>query len=449
LTTARRSLFYHRDFRNLWAAETISQFGTQVSLLALPLVAALVLKVSPFEFALLGTFEFLPFVLVSLPAGVWVDRLRRRPILIVGDLGRAISLASVPIAYFLGVLTIWQLYLVGFINGVLTVFFDVSYQAYLPSLVDRDQLNEGNAKLESSRSVAQIGGPGLAGVVIGALGPPVSVLLDSISFVGSALFLMLIRKREPQPPRHVDEHGQPRRGMRAELVDGLRYVLGHPFLRNISACTGSANFFGNIVWAVFLFYLAREVGLSAELIGIVFAVGNIGALAGAVLANRIASLLGVGRTILLSALIFGPGYLLIPFAPRDPGLLTVALLIGSVFIGGFGSVVYNVNQVSLRQAITPQRMQGRMNATMRFIVWGTIPAGQIIGGALATTLGLLPTLWIGAIGGVFTFLPILFSKVPTIREMPAPVDEPGIGDDLGKSDEGVVSPTQRHPTPEP
>ena len=450
MTLQRRSLLYHRDFRNLWAAETISQFGTQVSLLAIPLVAAVVLHVEPWQFALLGTFEFLPFVLISLPAGAWVDRLRRRPILILADIGRALALLSIPIAHVLGVLTIWQLYVVGFFNGVMTVFFDVAYQSYLPSLVNRDQINEGNAKLETSRSAAYIAGPGLGGAVIALLrSPPLAIFLDSLSFLASAFFLFLIRKPEPTPDRHLDDSGKPRGSMRTEIAEGLRYVLGHPFLRNISACTGSSNFFGNVIQSIFILYLVNQALFTPELLGIVFAVGNVGFLLGAVLSNRVATVLGVGRTILLSAFIFGPSMLLVAIAPPNTSPLTLGLLIASGFIGGFGTVIYNVNQVSLRQAITPERLQGRMNATMRFIVWGTIPAGQIVGGALATVFGLQTAIWIGAIGSLFTFLPILFSKVPTIKEMPAPVDEPGIGDELRKADEGVVQPTQRQPTPEP
>ena len=335
VTATRQSLVRHRDFRNLWAAETISQFGTQVSLLAIPLVAAVVLKVEPFQFALLGTIEFLPFVLISLPAGAWVDRLRRRPILILADLGRAAALLSIPVAFLFGVLTIWQLYVVGFVMGVMTVFFDVAYQSYLPSLVERGQINEGNAKLETSRSAAQIAGPGIGGALIAVLQPPIAILLDSISFLGSALFLLFIRKHEPTPQRHVDERGRPRGSMRAEIAEGLRYVLGHKYLRNISACTGSSNFFSNVVTSIFILYLVNEAGFTAELLGIVFAVGNVGVLLGAVLANRIASILGVGRTILASAALFAPSLLLVAIAPPNTGILTLGLLVASGLLGGF------------------------------------------------------------------------------------------------------------------
>ena len=412
-----RPLWREPDFLKLWCAETVSHFGTQVSHLAVPLVAVLLLEVSPFEFALLGTLEFLPFVLFSLPAGVWVDRLRRRPILILADVVRGISLASIPIAYVAGALTIWQLYVVGFINGVMTVFFDIAYQSYLPSLVEREQINDGNAKLETSRSVAQIAGPGFAGALIAAITAPIAIVVDSLSFAGSAFFVWLIRKRESTLETQAGRQGSDR-NMRAEIAEGLRYVLGHRYLKNIAACTAIGNFFAGVTFSITLLYLAREIGLSPQVIGIVLAVGNLGSLAGAVLANRIARTLGVGRTILLGAILMGPPLLLVPLAPREPGQLTVFMIAASGFILGFAAVVYNINQVSLRQALTPERMQGRMNATMRFIVWGTIPLGQMLGGATASMFGTSVALWLGAIGVVFSFLPILLSDVPSIREMP-------------------------------
>jgi MFS family permease len=198
-SAAAPSLLRHPDFARLWTAETVSQLGTQVSVLAIPFVAIEILRASTFEIALLNVVEFLPFLLIGLPAGVWVDRLRRRPVMIAGDVGRAAALATIPLAYLAGVLTVVQLYAVGFVVGILTVFFDIAYQSYLPSVVARDQLQEGNAKLEISRAGAQVVGPGLAGILIGVLRAPIAVALDALSFLGSALFLVLIRRPEPPP----------------------------------------------------------------------------------------------------------------------------------------------------------------------------------------------------------------------------------------------------------
>ena len=420
--TQRPSLARHPDFLKLWSAETISQLGTQVSLLAIPLVAINIIKAAVFEVALLSTIEFLPFILFTLPAGVWVDRLRRRPILIIGDLGRAISLASIPIAYELGGLSMLQLYIVGFINGTLTVFFDVAYQSYLPALVDRDQLVEGNSKLEISRSGAQLAGPATAGVLIGLITAPLAIVADSLSYVGSALFVFLIRRHEPDPERHKDDTGWPRGNMRKEVVEGLRYVLGNRLLRSIAGCTGTANLFNNIAFNILVFYLVREIGLTAEVIGVTFSLGSVGFLVAALTANRIAERFGVGPTIVISAALSGPALLLVALAPRE---IAVPYVVAAMLLSSFATVVYNITQVSLRQAITPERMQGRMNATMRFIVWGTIPVGSILGGVLATAIGLRETIWIGAIGSFLPFLFVLFSPVRSLQRIPEAEPEPG------------------------
>ena len=421
-------LAHHPDFLKLWSAETVSQLGSQVSQLAIPFVALGVLNASTFEIALLNVVEMLPFLLIGLVAGVWVDRLRRRPILIAGDLGRAALLATIPIAYLLNVLTMIQLYVVGASVGVLTVFFDVAYQSYLPSLVERDQLQEGNAKLEISRAGAQVVGPGLAGVLIGIVRAPFAVVLDALSFLGSGLFILWIRRPEP-PPDALLAAGAPRPGFRAEMAEGLRWVLGSPYLRSIAACTGSSNLFSSITFAVLLVFAVRLMGMTAEGIGLAFSIGSLGALLGAVSANRISERLGVGRTIVLFAAIGGPPEIIFALAPvgtAQPVLVGLVALMG--FLGGLGSVVYNVAQVSFRQAITPTRLQGRMNATMRWIVWGTMPIGGIIGGLMGTFIGVRETILLGGIGGSLVFLPVLFSPVRGIRTMPEPLQEAGRDD---------------------
>jgi MFS family permease len=407
-------LWRHADFLKLWSAETVSQLGTQVSLLALPLVAILTLDVSAFEVALLGVVEFAPFILVSLPAGVWVDRLRRLPILVAGDIGRALLLATIPLAWALDALTIWQLYAVGFGVGVCTVFFDVAYQSYLPSLVDRQQLVEGNAKLEISRSGAQIAGPALAGPLVQILTAPLAVLADALSFAASACFLFRIRARETAPERTLEHERTP---MRRDLAEGLRYVLGHRYLRWIAASTATFNFSSNVMWAIFLVYAVRVLDLSPSEIGLVFAIGNVGYLAGAITTGRLSGALGVGPAIVLGAAAGASG-LLVPLAPESEPL---PFLIASQAILGFGLPLYNITQVSLRQSITPERLQGRMNSVMRFIVWGVIPLGSLAGGVIASVFGLRAAIWIGAVGLALAFLPVFLSPVRSLRTMPEPV----------------------------
>ncbi len=409
----RGGLWRHGDFIKLWTGQSISQFGSQVSQLAIPLVAIIALKATAFEVASLSTVEFMPFVLFTLPAGVWVDRLPRRLVLIVGDLGRALLLLSIPAAYGAGVLYLAQLYVVGFLVGILTVFFDVAYQSYLPSLVEREQLVEGNSRLEVTRSAAQIGGPGLAGGLIGLVTAPYAILVDALSFICSGAFLVAIRKRET--PAENREDGR-RPGMKTELGEGLRYVLGHPLLRAQAASTGTSNFFWTVAFSIYLVYAVRRLHLSPGLIGLAFAIGNVGWLAGAFASGPMQRRFGIGRTTIIASLISGPSALLVPLAPKS---FPLPFLILSGALSGFGMVVYNITQVSLRQAITPERMQGRMNAVMRFLVWGTIPLGSLVGGALASTIGLRPTLFLGG-GAMLAVLPIVLSPIRSLQAFPEP-----------------------------
>ncbi len=409
-----RSLWRHRDFMKLWSAQTISQFGDEVTQLAIPFVAVLTLEVSPFQLGLLGVFQFLPFILLTIPAGVWVDRMRRKPILIGADIGRAILLTSIPIAFLAGWLTIWQLYVVAFAIGCLEVFFDVAYQSYLPSVVDRDRLVEGNAKLELSVSASNIVGPGIAGFLVELVRAPIAIFFDVLSYLGAVVVLLFIRRPEIPPEPHDPATG-PRPTMRQEAAEGLRYVLHHPYLRNIAACTGTLNLFGNLGTAILLLYAVDELGLTAGTIGLIFAVANLGVLFGALTSERFGRWIGVGPTIVWTAFLSSFSLVAVALAPREA---PVPWIIAGFFIGAATAVIYNVNQVSLRQAITPERMLGRMNATMRFIVWGTIPIGALAGGILGEVIGLHNTIWVGAIGSFLGFLPVLFSKVRSLQRIP-------------------------------
>jgi MFS family permease len=413
-------LWRHGDFLKLWAGETISQFGSQIDDLAFALVAILVLDASAFEVAVLGTLNFLPFIIFALPAGVWVDRLRRRPILIGGDFARAALLATIPVAYAADSLTLWHLYAVVFLVGLCQVFFDVAYQSYLPSLVERDQIIEGNSKLEISRSAAQVTGPGLAGALVQIFTAPYAVLVDALSFVASGLFLLGIRKPEEAPKREVAADGS-KPSLWTELKEGLRFVFDNPNLRAQAGCTATSNFFSSLAFAIVLVFFVRELGLSAGVIGIVFSVGAAGSLLGAFTARRISDRFGIGPTSIVMAAAFGPSFLLVAFAPE--GNAAIPLLIAANLVCGFTVVVYNIAQVSYRQAICPPRLQGRMNSTMRFMVWGTIPLGTLLGGALATWIGLRETIAIGAIGGGSAFLWLLLSPQRHLHEMPEPIDD--------------------------
>jgi MFS family permease len=429
-------LWRHPDFLKLWSAETVSQFGTQVSQLALPLAAVLVLDASAFEVAALGTVEFLPFILFTLPAGVWVDRLPRRPILILGDFGRAALLASIPVAYVADALTLTQLYVVGFLVGVCTVFFDVAYMSYVPALVERDQIIEGNSKLEISRSSAQIGGPGLGGVLVQVFTAPYAILADAVSFLGSGFFILGIRKQEPRPKPTPGQ--QEKSSLWTELKEGLRFVLGNPNLRAQAGCTGTSNFFGNVSFAIIIVFLVRELELSPGVIGAALSVGSVGSLVAAVTAMRLSRRFGIGPTTIAMALLFGPATFLIAFAPA--GNAAIPFLVVAQLAFGFSVVVYNIVQVSYRQAICPPQLQGRMNSVMRFIVWGGIPVGSLVGGALGSWVGLRETIVIGGIGGTFSVLWIVFSPQRQLHDMPEPIDEESVAPELGAGLPGMGDP---------
>jgi MFS family permease len=409
-------LLRDRDYRQLFASTTVSQFGFHISQLALPLVAIIALHASPFEVGALAALLTAPFLLIGLPAGAWVDRMRRRSVLIAGDLGRAAVLVTVPLAWWADVLTIWQLYAVAVIYGAFTVFFDVAYQSYLPHLIGRTNLVEGNAKLEAMRAVSQLGGPALAGQLIRILTAPVALLADAVAMAASALFVVRIRKREERPARRPDAH------LLREIGEGLRFVFGNRLLRAIATCTASYNLLSSAFGAMLILYLERSIGLDAGTIGLVFTVTGAGGLVGAFLAQRVAGWVGQGQAIWMSAAFTAPFWLLMPLLAAPGWRLWVAAAGG--FVVSIGVVVYNVTQVSFRQAMTPDAMLGRMNATIRFLVFGTMPLGGLLGGVLGEQFGVRTALLVVSVLICLAFLPVFLSPLRTMRTLPTRLDEP-------------------------
>jgi MFS family permease len=408
-----RSLLRHRDFRHLWAAETVSQLGSQVTLLALPVVAVTLLDATPLQMGVLSALETAAFLLIGLPAGAWVDRWRRKRVLVTADLVRAVLLATLPVAYLLDALSLGQLFVVAAVTGTATVFFDVAYQSYLPSLIDRDLLVDGNGKLEASRAVAQVAGPGLTGVLLRVLGAPLLLLIDAVSFLLSALFLGSIGRPDAVPDRAA------RRPLRTEIAEGLGFVVRHPLLRRIVACTGSSNLFGAMSSALLVLYVLRTLGLSESTLGFVFSVGAGGGLVGAATAARFARRVGEGRAIPLSAVAFAVAAAFLPLAAVGAPVL---LLTTGWFLLSWAVVVYNVVQVSFRQRLCPAGLLGRMNASVRFIVYGTMPVGGLLGGVLGEWLGVLPALWIATAGGAVACLPVVLSPLVRMRDLPDQLD---------------------------
>ena len=401
------------EFLKLWTGETISDFGDQITLLAIPLTAVIVLKASAFEMGLLAAAAAAPTALFSLPAGVWVDRLPRRRVLIAADIGRALALATVPIAFVLGTLSLLHLYVVAFITGILSVFFIVAYQAYLPGLVGRERLVDANGKLNASASLAQLAGPSASGVLVQLFTAPMPVVVDALSFVASLIGLSLIRRPEPPlTPR--------RRDMRAEIGEGLRALLSQPILRTLVVCASIVILLLSAQTAIFLLYLSRDLGLAPSIIGLLLAVGSVGALAGALLASTVARRIGLGPSFIVGAFLVVGVFITRGLATGPTELIVVALG-ASQLAGFFGASLFNVNGPSLRQALTPPHLLGRVNASYRFLVWGTGPFGALLGGTLGELLGLRIALLVTGLASL-VIIPILFaSPLPSTREVPEPL----------------------------
>jgi MFS family permease len=415
-STGKRSFIINRNFGLLWSGQTISEFGSRITREGLPLAANLVLQATPVQMGLLAAIGTLPVLLVSLFAGVWVDRLRRRPLLIVADLGRAVLLLSIPLAAMLGLLRIEQLYLVAALVGILTVIFEVANQSFLPGLVAREQIVEANSKLSASSSLAEIGGPTLAGVLVQAITAPLAILFDALSFLVSALCAGFIRVPEARP-----SPAQERQNLWREIQAGLRLLLGNPVLRAITLSTSTDNFFGGAFAALYGLFLIRELAVTPALYGVLVTFGGIGAFVGAFAAGRLVRRVGLGKTLIGAMLLSGAASLLTPLA-GGPHLVIIAMLMASQLVGDFGREIYLINAVSLRQSIIPNHLLGRVNASAQFLTEGIWPLGAILAGLLSEAIGMRYTLLLGAgLGFLLSSAWLLFSPLRRLHQ-PSPLE---------------------------
>ena len=413
----RGPVWQSRDFRLFWLGQSASFIGWEVTELALPLTAVVVLGAGPDQMGVLVATQNLPFLFVGLLAGVWVDRFRRRPILIVMALANAAALAAIPLASLLGALRFEGLLIVGLVTGTTVVISSVAYQSLVPSLVPRPQLVDANASLEVSSSTATMLGPSLGGLLVQMLTAPVAIAADVVSSLFSALTLSAIRVPEPAPIAR--EH---RASVVRQIGEGLRHVAGHPLLRSITACGAIHNFFSRMIDALFILFVVTVVGLDPITLGLVLAAAGPGSLIGALLSNRLPSRLGLGRTLIAGQVVTGLSRLLIPLAVGPFGSPAV-ILAASTFLLGVARPIFNVNQLSLRQAITADRLQGRVNATMRFVMWGVTPFGALLGGMAASTFGLQPVLLVAGLGVLAATLALVLSPVASLQRQPDPVDD--------------------------
>ena len=403
------------QFLRFWVGDTLAQFTGQISDLALPVTAVLVLQVTGFQLGVLNALGFIAFPILGLPVGVWVDRVKRKPILVGMSLILVVALATVPVAFTVGVLGLYQLYSVALVMGTTTLFFDVAYQSYLPSLVSRERLVEGNQKLQISASAAQVVGPTAASLLMVLLNAPRAVAADALGTFAAAVFLISIARPE-LPPTGSDERG---RDFFAEMKEGVRVITSNSLLWTQAGCTGTSNLGSNIFGVALLLYALRTLGITQGEIGIAFSMGAAGFLVGALASRRVTDAVGLGRAI---ALAIGLNFALFIVLLANAGPPVIVLGV-AFFIGFMGVPIYNINQVSLRQIITPNRLQGRMNATMRTIVWGTIPLGAFLGGILVNAMGVVPTLVVGISIQVGAVLWIVLGPIFKLKRHPEPVPD--------------------------
>jgi Transmembrane secretion effector len=406
------SVLANRDFVKLWAGETVSLTGTQVTQFTMPLVAILTLNATVFQVGVLNALRFVPVILLSLFAGVWLDRRRRRPVLIACALGSAVLIGLVPLAAVTGLLSIGLLYVVTALVGTLSMTFDVGALSYVPFLVGREHLAESNSKIQASTAVAGISGPGLAGLLVGLITAPITLSLDAASYLCSALALISIRKPEPEPDRLAE-----RPSVRRSIAEGFRAVYGSKLLRALLAQSTALNLFFGSYTTIFVVYAVRYLGLTPVELGIVVGGAPVGGLFGALLAGRVRAALGFGRTMAVTTIGVSGGPLML-LIPHRGSPLALVVLVAAQLVYGCSISIFNVNAITLRQVLTPMRLLARMNATYRMLLYGAAPVGAMAGGLLGNAVGLRSALVISLIAMTSPVLWIFASPVFRLREMP-------------------------------
>ena len=413
---SRSGLWQHQDFVRLWTGETVSVFGSLVGQMAMLFTAVIWLHSSPLAVSVLSACGIVPAFVCGLAAGVWVDRLRRRPIMIAADIGRFIALITIPVAALFGVLTIVQLCVVALATSALGVFFNVAYEAYLPTLVQREELVEGNSKLTATASVAEFASFSLSGWLVQLMRAPGAIVVDAVSFLASAFALWRIQAPEPAPAPPAE-----RQHIVWEALEGVQLVAREPLLRSLAGASVLAMLGSNIVSVVFLLYLNRELGFSPGVLGLIFAIGGVTSLAGAYFAGRTQLFGGLGMALVLAAFMRAGGALFMPLT-AGVSVLGAALLVANQLVTDPAWTFYDINAISLRQAITPHRLQGRMNASMRFVEFGAMLLGTAAGGLGGEWLGLRQMLFAAVGMQLLAACWLAVSPVRKLRTMPVAVE---------------------------
>ncbi|MFD4924306.1 MFS transporter [Streptomyces goshikiensis] len=427
-------LWRHRDFRNLWLGQTSSMFAAHMVAVIFPLLASVSLNASLFEMGLLSAAGYVPYIGVSLFAGVWLDRKPKRAIIVLCDIARALLLLAIPVAWWLDLLSVPTLLVVALLVGCFSVVADVGSASILPALVERDDLIEGNSKLELSASSASIAGSALGGGIFQLLAGPVSMLINTVLFALSAFFTALIRGERKgaegsdgtqgaQGAEGSEEGAEAGQSIWRDMADGVAFVTGHVTVRTLVLTTLIINFFMAIAEPVALVFVTRTLDIPPYTVGLILAASGAGALVGAVIAAPMSRLLPLGRLLVLTATLTGVASLLTPLATLVPAPAAVALMVAMYVLDAAMIVVYNINVRSYRSAITPDEMQGRMNATNRMAGMGVMPIGAVLGGLLGTAVGTLPALVLASLGTLIAPLVLACSHVRTVKRVPVPQPE--------------------------
>jgi MFS family permease len=407
-----QSVRHNRGFLWLWGGQGVSIFGEQFTTLAVPVLAVTLLHAVAWQLGILNAASTAAFLIVGLPAGAWVDRWLKRRVMIVSDVVRFAALAVIPILWYAHLLEIWQLIIVVAIVGVASVFFDVGYQSYIPLLVKPEQVGPANSTLEATAQVSRIGGPAIAGALLTLVSAPALIIVDSLSYIVSFVSLTRIHDTEVAADKAL------RQPLHQEIAEGIRFVAGQPLIRSVAGTTATSNFFSTLGFTLYPLFALRELGIGSLGLGITLSAGAIGGLLGATLTPRIANWIGGGRVIVVSAFVAGIAFLPVPLSALLHGAEAVPLLAAGEFLTSFCVLVYNITQVTLRQRLCPPRLLGRMNASIRCLVWGVMPISALVAGALGGVLGVVPIIWISFVGGILAGLWVLFSPLPRMRDLP-------------------------------
>ncbi|MGX7675092.1 MFS transporter [Plantactinospora sp. DSM 117369] len=406
-------LLRQAPFRRYWSAQTVSLFGDQISVLALPLLAVLGTGAGPAEMGYLTAAALIPNLLFSLLLGAWIDRYpEKRRVMILADLGRAVLLAAVPVAYLFGVLSLGQLYVVAFLTGTLAVLFEVAHSTLFVSLVPRKDYVDAAALTNGSRAMSYVAGPSAGGILVQTLTAPVALLVDAVTYLVSALFLARIGPTRPTEPSSDG-------GVVLGIRQGLRFVVRSPILRSLLLGTTTLNLFNYMFTALFVLYASTELGLSPGMLGLVIGAGSVGALLGAAVTGRLVRRLGIGRTVLVSFVLFPAPLVLVPLAGGPTPAVLAALFVAE-FLCGLGVMMLDITVGSLQTAVIPEMLLARVTGAKRTVNYGIRPIGAALGGNLGAVLGVRPTLWIATVGALAGLLWVLPTAIPKLRHLPEP-----------------------------